>query len=263
MMRASIRLSVLAMLLLGVAVPASAQVVHSLNFGVGVFMPKPFDGRVLGDVLVADLTRPELASLPGFTDSLDFDGDLFGPFDKDIQKFRSAPLFAEWILGFGRHIEVGLGFSYSNKKVSSVYRDILDGHGTVTEADDTEIRQDLRLRMIPLSGVVRFVFGPQTGVQGYFGGGVTAVVYRYSEVGQFVDADDLSVFNGNFVASGTALGGVVLGGARFGLGGDVYALTLEGRYQMATGKTPGAPDFLGDKIDLRGSSINFGLLIRY
>ena len=50
---------------------------------------------------------------------------------------------------------------------------------------------------------------------------------RLDEVGQFVDSDDLSVFNGNSVASGTALGGLLLGGARFGLGGDVYAKSSE------------------------------------
>jgi hypothetical protein len=173
------------------------------------------------------------------------------------------PVFFEWNMGFGRFIEVTAGVAFTNRKVESVYRDLLDSHGTATELDDTEIRQDIRLQTYPLTGLVRFVFGPQTGVQGFVGGGAAAVVYRYSEVGQFVDSTTGDVFNGNFSTTGTAPGGVLLGGARFGLGGDVYAITTEARYQWATGKTPGSPDFVGDKIDLSSWSLNFGFLIRF
>jgi len=251
MTRLLVRVSLMCGLLLGMAGPASAQVVHSVSFGVGIFNPRAFDSRVAGDTLVANLTRPEVA--PGVTDSLDF----------RIQDFRAVPVNGEWQIAFGRHIELGVGLSYANKRVASVYRDLVNGHGTPSEADDTEIRQDLRLRQVPITGVVRVVFGPQDGVQGYVGGGVAAVVFRYSEVGEFVDTDDFSVFQGRFVASDVALGGVLLGGARFGLGGDIYALTLEGRYQFANGKTGGLPNFLGDKIDLSGGSINFGFLVRF
>ena len=31
----------------------------------------------------------------------------------------------------------------------------------------------------------------------------------------------------------------------------------------ANGKTGGLPDFLGDKIDLSGATLNFGFLIRF
>ena len=263
MMRASVRVSLLALLLSAVAVPASAQIVHSINFGAGFLQPRGFDGRVVGDVLVANLTRPELPSYPGNTDSLDFDFDRFGPHSADINKFRAMPVFFEWNMGFTRHLEVSVGAAFVNRRVSSVYRDLVDSHGTATESDDTEILQDIRLQTFPLSGVVRYVFGPQTGVQGFVGGGAAAVVYRYSEVGQFVDPIDLSVFNGNFRTNGVAPGGLLLGGARFGLGGDVFAITTEARYQWATGKTPGAPDFVGDKIDLSNWSLNFGFLIRF
>ena len=51
---------------------------------------------------------------------------------------------------------------------------------------------------------------------------------------------------------------ILLGGLRMPLGGDVYALTVEGRYQWGSGDTGGAAnEFLGDKIDLGGGSLEF------
>jgi hypothetical protein len=56
------------------------------------------------------------------------------------------------------------------------------------------------------------------------------------------------------------------------IGGDVYAINIEGRYQWLVGKTDGTttgangeilPDFLGNRIDLGGGSLNFSFLIRF
>jgi hypothetical protein len=237
------------------AAPASAQVVHGLNLGAGFFRPAPLDTRVLGDVLFENMNQPIIpGTIPPSTASLDF----------DFNRFRSLPLFMEWQMEFSDHFELGIGASYSNRRVPSVYRDLINGQGTVDPFDDTEIPQDLRLRVIPITAVARIVFGRPGGTQGYFGGGAAIVNFRYSETGQFVQVSDLSVFTDQFVATGWAPGGVALGGVRFALGGDVYALTLEGRYLWARGNTGGIEaGFLGDKIDLSGLGINFGLLIRY
>lgn len=260
MMRTVIRTGVFAALMVGLAVPASAQVVHSLSFGLGLFSPRSFDSRVAGDVWVADLTQPEVS--PGITGSLDFDFSR-GSLDDDIHQFRAMPIFGEWHIGFGDHVEVGFGVGYQSKRVESSYLDLVNGHGTVSTADDTEILQTLRLRVIPVTGVVRFLAGHPGNFQPYVGAGVAAVRFRYSEAGDFVDTSDFSVFNDRFVATGTATGGLVLGGFRMPLGGDVYALNLEGRYLWANGNTGGFPNFLGDKIDLGGGSINFSFMIRY
>lgn len=248
-----IRAMSLAVIVTGFATPASAQVVQSLGVGMGIFMPRGYDTRVDGDVLVANLTQPEV--LPGVSGSLAF----------DIGDFRSFPLFGEWNVALNRNIEFSVGVSFSNKKVDSVYLDLLNSHGTPSTSDDTEIEQDLRLRMIPITGIVRFLpFGDATSVQPYVGGGIAAVNFRYTETGEFVDPSDLAIFADRFVATGTALGGVILGGIRLPMGGDVYAFTVEGRYQFASGKTGGAQaNFLGDKIDLSGGLVNFGLIVRF
>jgi hypothetical protein len=226
-------------------------VVQSLGLGVGVFMPRGFDGRVDGDVLVANLTQPIIPGTnPPSTGSLDF----------EIGKFRAMPFFGEWNVAINRNIEISAGVGFSNKKVDSVYRDLVNG-----ARGGAEIEQDLRLRLIPITGVVRFLpFGDATGVQPYVGGGVAAVNFRYTEAGEFVDPSDLAVFTDRYVASGTAVGGLILGGVRLPMGGDVYAFTVEGRFQFAKGNTGGATaGFLGDRIDLSGGAVNFGLLIRF
>jgi hypothetical protein len=252
MMRTWFRAGALSAILVGLAVPASAQVVQSVSFGGGIFFPRAFDARTAGDVLVADLTQPEVS--PGVTASLDF----------RIQDFRSAQFVGEWHIAFAPHLEVGIGSGYQNRVVHSRYRDLVNGHGTDTQADDTEITQDLRLRVIPITGVLRVLGGRVGHFQPYAGAGVTALVFHYSEVGDFVDTSDLSVFNDSFVATGTAFGPVILGGFRAPLGGDVYALNVEGRYQWASGNTGGiSAGFLGDKIDLSGGSLLFTFLIRY
>jgi hypothetical protein len=250
----TVRTLCLVVMVTGFASPAAAQVVHSIGVGAGLFFPRGYDSRVDGDVLVANLTQPVI---PGetVTSSLAF----------DIGDFRSYPIFGEWNVAIGKRLEVSAGFSYSNKRVKSEYAELVDSHGTATTSDDTPILQDLRLRMIPFTATVRFLpFGDPTSTQPYVGIGLAAVNYRYSETGQFVDLFDFAVFNARYTASGTAVGPVLLAGLRMPIGGDVYAFTLEGRYQIVNGPTGGAAaEFLGDRLDLSGGTVNFGFLVRF
>ena len=244
----TVRAMSLALLVAAVATPASAQIVQSVSFGAGFFQPRGFDRRVDGDTLVANLTQPEV--LPGVSGSLSF----------DIGEFRGMPLFGEWNLALNKRIEVSAGLSYFTNKVDSVYLDLVNG-----PAGGTEIEQELRLTMVPITGVVRFFpSGDPTGIQPYIGGGIAVIPFRYTETGEFVDTTTLEIFSDKFTAKGTAFGPVILGGVRFPLGGDVYGLTVEGKYQFANGKTGGAEaGFLGDRIDLSGGTIQGGFLIRF
>ena len=248
MMRVWVRVACLSFCLLGVAVPASAQVVHSMTIGAGIFWPRGFDQRVEGDVLVANLTQPEV--FPGATASLDF----------KISDFRAYPIYGEWNIGFGDRIEVSVGVGYQNKSVNSRYLDLVN-----TANNDSDILQELRLRMIPISGTVKFLpFGQAGSFQPYVGGGISVVNFKYTETGDFVDPSTLEIFNDQFTADGFAFGALIFGGLRMPLGGDVYALQVEGRYLFGSGDTGGNDaGFLGDKIDLSGGSLNFGFLIRF
>lgn len=244
-----VRIGAMTLLMAALAVaPASAQVVQSLTLGGGFFAPKGFDSRVDGDVLVRDAFGESLPLYPDLSDALAF----------EMSDFRSGHLFAEWNFAFGDHIEVGAGLGFSRRSVPTVYYDLVDEVGD-------EIEQTLRLRIIPATAVVRFLpFGRPGDFQPYVGAGVGLFSYRYSESGRFVDPVTLDIFEDRFTATGTAPGGVVLGGVRVPLGGDVFGLTLEGRYQFATGETGGINEgFLDEKIDLGGAQFDVGFLIRF
>jgi hypothetical protein len=231
-----------------VAAPASAQVVQSAQFGAGFIFPRGFDARDTDDVLLRNLLGESLPGLPSLTDALAF----------EINDFRTGQLFGEWDFAFGDRIEVGLGLGFYRKTVPSVYLDLVDDAGF-------EIEQDLRLRVVPVTGLVRFLpFGRPGDVQPYVGAGLSALSFRYSEIGDFVDGDTLDVFENRYVASGTAVGPLLLGGVRFPIGGDIYGFAIEGRYQYGVGDTGGTDEgFLADKIDLGAGQLNFSFLIRF
>jgi hypothetical protein len=221
------------------AAPASAQIVQSLNVGGGWVFPRGFDSRVDGDTLVANLSSSE-------------------PLLFDIKDFRGGQIFGEWNVALNERVEFSGGVSYYQRTVPSVYRDLVN-------EDGFEIEQDLKLRMIPITGIVRFLpIGRPSDFQPYVGAGLAVVNWRYSEAGEFVDTSDFSIFADRFVKSSTDLGGVFVLGARVPIDGDVYGLTLEYRHQWAQGDTGGIDNgFLGDKIDLSGGNFTIGFLIRF
>jgi hypothetical protein len=115
--------------------PAFAQITRvsstdhkqSVGFTIGGFFPKGEDGRVEGDVVVADL------------DDLVFDiSDLKGP-----------SLSGEWLFALGNYLEAGVGVGYHQGRTSSVYRGFVN-------ANNSEIEQELKLRVVPITGSVRF-----------------------------------------------------------------------------------------------------------
>lgn len=253
--RSIVRISILAVALSAVATPAFAQIVHSVSFGGGIFFPRSQDNRTTGDTLVANLNQPVIpGTVPPVTGSLAF----------NIQDFRSIPIFGEWHLGFGNHFEVGIGAAFMNQSVDSVYRDLVNGHGTETTADDTEIAQTLRLQQIPISVVARVLSGRMGGVQAYGGGGIIFNYFNYQENGEFVDTSDFTVFPAKYQVKDFAYGPVLLGGVRIPVGGDVYAINFETKYQWIVGNTGGLDNgFLGPKLDLSGWHLNGSFLIRF
>jgi len=224
-----------ALILATVSAPASAQAVQSLHLGAGVFMPKDYASRSNDDVWVENLN------------TLSF----------DIKDFRGGIVNGEWTVTFNDRVEVGIGGGFYQRTAPSVYRDYVNSNGR-------EIEQDLRLRVIPINGIVRFMpLGRAGNVQPYVGGGISALVWRYSEVGEFVDfSDNFNVFRDRYIANGTAIGGTVLGGVRMPLGGDVYALNAEFRYQFGKADL-GNNGFLADKLDLNGLHFIAGFQIRF
>lgn len=230
-------------LVIGLAAPAHAQVFqvnrgdakHAVGFNLGYFAVKGEDSRVDDDVLLADLD--DLAFEIG-----DFSGFTFG---------------GEYLYGVGDYLEIGAGLNYYQKEVTSVYRDFVD-------IDGTEIVQDLKLRIMPITATVRFLpVGRAAPVQPYVGGGIGIFPWRYTETGEFVDFSDGSIFRDRFEASGTAVGPVFLGGVRFPIG-DAMTTGVEFRWQKAEGDTdPAESRLLAPKIDLGGWTTAWNLHFRF
>lgn len=223
--------------------PAQAQISRvsgadtrqSIGVNVGAFLPKGEDSRVDGDVLFRN------------GDSLLF----------DIKDFNGASIGAEYLIGLSRYIEAGVDVSFYQRSVPTIYRNEVNANGA-------EIEQDLKLRITPVTASVRFLpVGRDSSVQPYIGIGASLLNWRYSESGEFVDFSDRSIFRDRFVAKGSTVAPVVIGGLRF-LAADVWTIGGELRYQRGEGDTGGRDaGFLDDKIDLGGWTANFNVHFRF
>ena len=206
----------------------------TVNFSVGYFGLRGFSSRPSEDVLVGDLQSSQ-------------------PLLFSISDLNSVPLGGEFLYGFARHLEAGVGITYGARTAHSVYANL-------THADNSEIMQDLRLRQITESFSGRYLFLPRgSPIEPYAGAGLVAINYEYSETGEFVDLNDLSIFPAQFKTSGTVAGPVILGGVR-GHIGHKFIAGGEFRWQKATADVPVSDGFLGTKLDLTGwqGNVTFG-----
>ena len=212
------------------AVPAAAQQ-QSLSLNVGWFSPTRTADRVGGDTLVANLFATSPYAL-GFRIS-DFDNTTFG---------------ADWLFPLGDYWEAGVGVSYYAKTVPSFYLDLTDESGG-------DIRQNLRLKEVPVNASLRFLpFGRRFPVRPYLGLGVSVIPWRYSEVGDFVDnATPPNIYSADYHDSGVTFGWTLMAGVRVpvtravSFGGEV-------RYLNASTTLDPSVGFLGDRLDLGGIS---------
>lgn len=206
---------------LALMLPAPARAQQAINLSLGGFAVTGEDARVDGDVLFEN------------RDILAF----------DVNDFNTGSVGIEWLVPVGEFLEVGAGIGFTSRTVPTVYSDFVN-------RDGSEIEQDLKLRIVPMSVTARVLpFGRSRAVQPYLGGGLGVFNYRYSEVGDFVDFTDRSVFSERYVANGTETGPIALAGIRFPLG-NTWSLGGEVRYQKATADL--SEEFLGPKLDLGG-----------
>ena len=163
----------------------SAFAQQSLNFSAGYFTVRGEDARVDDDVLVANRNL----------------------FLFDFNDFNSASLGVEWLVPIGEYLEAGAGVNFTTRGVNTIYDDYV-------RPDGSEIDQQLKLRIVPLTATIRILpLGRHAAVQPYVGGGIGVHFWRYAETGDFVDFSQAGrpVFRDSFVATGT------VGGAGRGL----------------------------------------------
>ena len=133
----------------------------------------------------------------------------------------------------------------------------------LTNENGAEIEQELKLRMVPITGTVRFVAtGRRAAIQPYIGVGIAVINWHYSEVGSFVDTSTGEIFHARYAADGHAAGLLVLGGVR-GPSGDAFLIGGEVRYQRADTSLPSDVGFVGDRLDLGGFTYQGVFQIRF
>jgi hypothetical protein len=218
--------------------PGTAAAQQALSLNLGGLVVQGESGRVAGDTLVANLAAPQPFGL--VYQISDFNGFTFG---------------GEWLVPIGKYLEGGVGVSYYSHTVFSFYRDLINDNGT-------EITQDLRLRLVPISATARLLpFGRRTAVQPYIGAGVAFTSWRYSETGEFVDSAQ-NIFRGDFVDSGWVTAPVILGGVRFPMGHN-FAFGGEIRWQGGSADLNPNVGFVGSKIDLSGITYQATFIVKF
>jgi len=237
-------LALLALLTLVPAV-ASAQVhqvgsssssKQTVNFTVGYFALRGLESRVTDDILLNDLQSAQ-------------------PLLFEIKDLNSVPVGGEYLLRLTNYVEFGVGLAYSQRTAHTVYANLTHDSGV-------EIAQDLKLKQVPVSFTGRFLILPHgSPVEPYVGAGVVAIRYNYSEIGEFVDANDSTTFPGRYVTDGTVAGPTILGGVR-GVAGH-FVVGGEVRWQKAVADVPIELGFPGTKLDLGGWTGNFTFGFRF
>ena len=230
----------LVLLACAAAVPAQAQD-QGFSVSLGYFAPTGEGGRDPGDVLNANRCI-----------DTDF---LCEPLLFDVGDFGGFSIGGEYLFGIGRYVEAGVGLGFYQRSVDSIYE-------FVTRPDGGEIEQDLKLRIVPITGTLKFVpTGRDASIQPYVGAGIAAMLWSYSETGEFVDPVDNSIFRDNFEADGTEVGPVIFGGVRAPIGASTM-LGGEVRWQSAEADLP-EDEFLGDHINLGGFTFQALLTWRF
>jgi hypothetical protein len=218
--------------------PAAAQ--QLINFSIGGFSPRGEGARNGDDVLVQNRSF------------LDFNiGDLTG-----------ATVGGEWVIGLGDKFDAGLGIGFYQHTTLAADR------FSEFEGTGDPILADLKLRVVPFNATFRFLpMGRSKSVVPYIGAGVGVFGFRYSETGDFVADDNVTIIHGNFVGSGSAVGPVIVGGVRVPVGS--WAIGGELKYQSAVGELPTDQGFATQtpssvpKIDLGGFTYSFTFGVRF
>jgi len=243
-MRGSIAaaLKVLAVLAVvgAVLMPAPAAAQQTINFSFGGFSPRSEDARDPNDVVVNDQSFL-----------------IFDPSSLHGVKFGG-----EWTVPLSNFFDAAAGIEYFQGSTQAEDR--------FSEFDVTgdPIVAELKLRTVPISATFRYLpAGRHGAVQPYIGGGVSITNYRYSENGDFVADDNVTIIHGNFVGSGWKAGPVVLGGVRVPVG--AWSVGGELKYQWGVADLPSdqgfatGPNTSVPKIDLGGFTYAFTFGVRF
>jgi opacity protein-like surface antigen len=194
---------------------------------------------------IFDFSREELT-----LDQRDFSGGFFG---------------AEVAFRASERLDFVAAFSNASTRTRSEFRDWIGEDDLPIEQETTFTRRPFTFSARYYLGdrgrsVSRFAWVPNR-VTPYLGAGVGVMWYEFVQDGDFVDFQDLAIFNTRFMSDGTSAMAQALGGFEWSLSPRVIA-NVEGRYEWASAEL--SQDFVDfDDIDLSGFQVSVGLGIRF
>jgi hypothetical protein len=178
--------------------------------------------------------------------------------------FSSATFGTNLAIPVSRSNDIVFDVRYAGVARRSEFRDWVD-------QNNVPIEQTTSLRRVPITvgvrhylaargrSIGRFAWIPSARAT-YVGIGAGMMLYRFRQVGDFVDFQTLNVFPDEYVSKAWTPVVHALAGIELSLG-RVVTLTGEARYTWAKG--PMSRDFVGfNRIDLSGISVTTGFAIR-
>ena len=177
---------------------------------------------------------------------------LFGVRGSDWDTFTGG---IELSVELGSFFEAGIRADWSSRTLQTSYLDFVD-------ADGQEIRQTLRLNLVPVGATLRLIPTGPNRFAPYVAVGADLHYYRYEEFGDFVDFfdEDLPIVDDSFISDGTTFGWHVALGIRVPITYDI-SLTAEVKRQWA--ETEMNDDFFQNRLDLTGTSATLGFRVRF
>jgi hypothetical protein len=220
---------------LAMAVPSPAAADTVFGGSIGYFVPRGLDGRDTDDVIFQNL-----------------DFLLF-----DEQDFNGASVNGEFLIGLGDFLEAGVGAGFYQQTVPSIYSEFVD-------SDGTEIEQDLKLRISPVTFTARvYPISRHAPVQPYIGGGLAILAWRYSESGEFVNFNaGEEIFRATYEDSGNETAPVFFGGVRVPVG-EHFLVGGEFRWHGGKATLDPSQDFAGRTLDLSGYTTSAVFQVRF
>jgi hypothetical protein len=181
--------------------------------------------------------------------------DNVATFNVEVDDFNYVFGGGEFTFELSEFADFAMGVDIYSRRVSTHYRELV-------RDDGTEVRQDMKLSVIPVTAGVRFMpIGKFHVVFPYVAGGFGLYAYEYVEEGEYIDFATWDIFAARFQDNGVGFGGYAAAGleARVSQGFSVF-----GEYRRHWVLAQHGGDFrdYGD-FDLDATQIAFGFVFRF
>ena len=181
-------------------------------------------------------------------------------FDFAVGDFNYWMGGVELDLELTNYLDVAIGFDGYSRRLESTYRDFV-------RDDGAEIPQSFKLKVLPITGGLRLLpLGKFRKLIPHVAVGTGLYYFDYREEGDFVNGTSFDVLPGTFHDRGLVPGLQAGAGAeyRFSEGIDPgEGWYLFGHFRRHWVSAELAGDFTGEKLDLGGSEVAFGLSLRF